>query len=99
MNSVVAIYETSAQAEQAVKELQRSGLDMKKVSIVVMDYHRDEHVVGDRAQYWGGAELYSIGIPKDSVEKYESTRQWEWQYTRRIGSSAPVLRADSLVSG
>ena len=28
-NSVVAIYETHTQAEEAVKELQRSGCDMK----------------------------------------------------------------------
>jgi hypothetical protein len=57
-NSVVAIYETHAQAEQAVKELQRSGFDMKKMSIVGKDYHTDEHVVGyynagDRMMYWG----------------------------------------------
>ena len=30
-NSVVAIYETHSQAEEAVKELQRSGFDMKKI--------------------------------------------------------------------
>jgi len=57
-NSVVAIYETHSQAEEAVKELQRSGFDMKKMSIVGKDYHTDEHVVGyynigDRMKYWG----------------------------------------------
>src|ERR1022692_4102769 len=57
-NSVVAIYETHTQAEEAVKELQRSGFDMKKMSIVGKDYHTDEHVVGyyktgDRMKYWG----------------------------------------------
>jgi hypothetical protein len=129
-NSVVAIYGTHAQAEEAVKELQRSGFDMKKMSIVGKDYHTDENVVGyyntgDRMMYWGkqgafwgglwgmlfgaaffaipgigpilvagplvawiigalegavvvgglsalGAGLYSIGIPKDSVVKYET---------------------------
>jgi hypothetical protein len=129
-NSVVAIYGTHAQAEEAVKELQKSGFDMKKMSIVGKDYHTDEHVVGyyntgDRMRYWGkmgafwggiwgmlfgaaffvipglgpilvagplvawiigalegavvvgglsalGAGLYSIGIPKDSVVKYET---------------------------
>jgi predicted nucleic acid-binding protein len=45
-NSVVAIYQTHAQAEEAVKELQKSGFDMKKMSIVGKDYHTDEHVVG-----------------------------------------------------
>ena len=129
-NSVVAIYGTHDQAEEAVKELQKSGFDMKKMSIVGKDYHTDEQVVGyynvgDRMKYWGtqgafwgglwgmlfgtaffaipgigplvvagplvawivaalegaavvgglsalGAGLFSIGIPKDSVVKYET---------------------------
>src|SRR5271170_399468 len=58
VNSVVAIYDTHSQAEEAVKDLQRSGYDMKKLSIVGKDYHTDEHVVGyyntgDRMMYWG----------------------------------------------
>jgi len=57
-NSVVAIYETHSQAEEAVKELQRSGCDMKQLSIVGKDYHTDESVVGyynagDRMKCWG----------------------------------------------
>ena len=57
-NSVVAIYETHSAAEEAIKELQKSGFDMKKMSIVGKDYHTDEHVVGyyntgDRMKYWG----------------------------------------------
>jgi uncharacterized membrane protein len=129
-SSVVAVYESHAQAEDAVKELQRSRFDMTKISIIGKDYHTEEHVVGyyntgDRMMCWGrrgafwggiwgllfgaaffaipgigpvlvagplvgwiigalegavvvggvsalGAGLYSIGIPKDSVLKYES---------------------------
>jgi uncharacterized membrane protein len=57
-NAVVAIYESHAQAEEALKELQRSGFDMKKLSIVGKDYHTEEHVVGyynagDRMKRWG----------------------------------------------
>ncbi len=57
-NSVVAIYKSHTEAEAAVKELQRSGFDMKKLSIAGRDYHSDEHVVGyyntgDRMKYWG----------------------------------------------
>ena len=57
-NSVVAIFETHSQAEDAVRELQKDGFDMKKLSIVGKDYHTDEHVVGyyntgDRMMYWG----------------------------------------------
>ena len=33
-NSVVGIYETHSAAEEAIKELQKSGFDMKKMSIV-----------------------------------------------------------------
>ncbi len=57
-NAVVAIYESHSQAEEALKELQRSGFDMKKLSIVGKDYHTEEHVVGyynagDRMMRWG----------------------------------------------
>jgi uncharacterized membrane protein len=66
-NSVVAIYYTHAQAEEAVKDLQRSGFDMKKMSIVGKDYHSDEHVVGyynagDRMKYWGKLGAFWGGI-------------------------------------
>jgi len=57
-NAVVAIYESHSQAEEALKELQRSGFDMKKLSIVGKDYHTEEQVVGyyntgDRMMRWG----------------------------------------------
>ena len=57
-NSVVAVFESHDKAEDAVRELQKSGFDMKKLSIVGRDYHTDEHVVGyynagDRMKYWG----------------------------------------------
>jgi uncharacterized membrane protein len=128
-NSVVAIFKTHVEAEGAIKELQKSGFDMKKLSIVGRDRHTEEHVIGyynagERMKYWGalgafwgglwgllfgaaffwipglgpvviggplvswivaalegaavvaglsavGAGLYSIGIPKDSILKYE----------------------------
>jgi hypothetical protein len=129
-NSIVATYSSHAEAETAVKELQQSGFDMKKLSIVGRDYHTDEQVVGyynagDRMKYWGklgtfwggiwgilfgsaffwvpglgpllvagplvawiigaiegaavvggvsalGAGLFSLGIPKDSIVRYET---------------------------
>ena len=66
-SSVVAIYDTHAQAEEAVKELQRSRFDMKKISIVGKDYHTEEHVVGyhstgDRMMYWGKFGAFWGGI-------------------------------------
>ena len=57
-NSVVAVFESHDQAEKAIRELQKDGFDMKKLSIVGQDYHTEEHVVGyyntgDRMKYWG----------------------------------------------
>jgi uncharacterized membrane protein len=154
-NSVVAIYATHSQAEEAVKELQRSGFDMKKMSIVGKDYHTDEHVVGyynagDRMKYWGkqgafwggiwgmlfgaaffaipgigpvlvagplvawiigalegavvvgglsalGAGLYSIGIPKDSVVKYELALKSDKFLLLAHGTADEVAKAKDIM--
>jgi uncharacterized membrane protein len=66
-NSVVAIFESHNQAEDAVRELQKDGFDMKKLSIVGKDYHTDEHVVGyynagDRVMYWGTLGAFWGGL-------------------------------------
>ena len=66
-NAAVAIYDTHSQAEEAVKELQRSGIDMKKLSIVGKDYHTEEQVVGyyntgDRMKYWGKLGAFWGGL-------------------------------------
>jgi uncharacterized membrane protein len=66
-NSVVAIYPSHTAAEAAIKELQQSGFDMKKLSIVGRDYHTDEHVVGyynvgDRMKYWGKMGAFWGGL-------------------------------------
>jgi len=58
LESVVTVYETHLEAEQAVKELQAAGIDMKTLSIVAKDYHTEEQVVGyynmgDRMKRWG----------------------------------------------
>ena len=57
-NAVVAIYGTHEGAEEAIKELQRAGIDMRTLSIIGKDSHTDEHAVGyyntgDRMKYWG----------------------------------------------
>jgi uncharacterized membrane protein len=57
-NSVVAVFESHDQAENAIRKLQKNGLDMKKLSIIGKGYHTEEHVVGyyntgDRMLYWG----------------------------------------------
>jgi hypothetical protein len=154
-DSAVAIYDAHTQAEEAVKELQRSGFDITKMSIVGKDYHTDEHVVGyyttgDRMKYWGelgaawggfwgllfgaaffaipgigpvlvagplvmwivgalegavvvgglsavGAGLFSIGIPKDSVVKYESALKADKFILLAHGTAAEVARAKDIL--
>jgi uncharacterized membrane protein len=129
-DSIVAVYSTHSQAEEALRVFQTAQFDMKKLSIVGKDFKTEEHVIGfynagDRMKFWGkrgafwgtfwgmlfgsalflipgfghvmvlgplvgwivgalgegavvggltalGAGLYSIGIPKDSILKYET---------------------------
>jgi hypothetical protein len=57
-NAVVAIYDTHVGAEEALKKIQRAGIDMRTLSIIGKDSHTDEHPVGyyntgDRMKYWG----------------------------------------------
>jgi hypothetical protein len=57
-NAVVAIYDTHVGAEEAVKKIQRAGIDMRTLSVIGKDSHTDEHPVGyyntgDRMKYWG----------------------------------------------
>ncbi len=66
-NSVVAIFESHDKAEDAIRELQQSGFDMKKLSIIGKDYHSEEHVVGyyttgERMKYWGKLGAFWGGL-------------------------------------
>jgi hypothetical protein len=154
-NAVVAIYDSHSQAEEAVKELQRSGFDIKKLSIVGKGYHTEEQVVGfyntgDRMKHWGklgafwgglwgmlfgaaffvipglgpilaagpvvawivgalegavvvgglsavGAGLYSIGIPKDSVVKYEAALKSDKYLVLAHGTADVVAKAKDII--
>ena len=155
-NSVVAIYATHTAAEAAVKELQQSGFDMKKLSIAGRDYHTEEHIVGyyttgERMTAWGttgafwgwiwgllfggaffmipgigplmiagpfvgwlvaalegavvvgglsavGAGLYSLGIPKDSILKYETALKSDKYVLIVHGSVAETTNARDILS-
>jgi len=153
-NTVIAAYNSHSQAEEGVKELQRSGFDMKKVSIVGRGYHTEEQVVGyynagDRVKswakvgaFWGGicglifgaafsaipnigpilvvgplvaciggtlegvvvvgglsalgAWLYSIGVPKDNVLKYETAVKYDKFLVLAHGTADEVAKAKNL---
>jgi len=154
-NSVVAVYHTHTEADQAVKELQRGGVDLHRLSIVGKGYHTDEQVVGyyntgDRMKYWGkvgafwggfwgllfcsalfiipglgpilaagpvvawivaglegavevgalgalGAGLYSIGIPKDSIVRYETALKTDQFLLIVHGTAAEVAQARDII--
>ena len=66
-NVAVAIFNTHDEAENAVKELQKSGFDMKKLSIVGKGYHTEEQVIGfyhtgDRMKHWGKMGAFWGGL-------------------------------------
>jgi len=156
-NSVVAVYRTHTEADEAVKELQSGGVDMHKLSIVGKGYHTEEQAVGyyttgDRMKYWGkigafwggfwgllfgsafflipgigpilaagpvvawivaalegavevgalgalGAGLYSIGIPKDSIVKYEAALKTDQFLLIVNGTAAEVAKAKDIIEG
>jgi uncharacterized membrane protein len=61
--SVIAVFPSHTEAETAIKELQKSGFDMKKLSIIGKDYHTEENVVGyynkgDQIASWGKAGAF-----------------------------------------
>ena len=154
-NSAVAVFKDHADAEMAIKELQKGGLDMRKLSIVGKDYHTEEHVVGyyntgDRMAAWGkfgafwgwiwgllfgsaflfipglgpvmiggpilswiigalesalvvaglsalGAALVSLGIPHDSVVRYETAIKAEMYLLIVHGTQAEVEKAKTII--
>jgi hypothetical protein len=64
---VVAVYNSHAEAEQAVAKLSAASFDIKQVSIIGKDYHTQENVVGyyttgDRMKSWGGLGAFWGGI-------------------------------------
>ena len=156
----VALFDRHQDAERAIRELQRSGFDMKKLSIIGRDYHTEEHAVGfynagDRVKYWGkhgafwgaifgilfapaffwipgigpiltggiigsllmgaveggvvgaavvggtsalAAALASLGIPKDSVIRYEAALKADKFVVIASGTATDVERARVILS-
>lgn len=92
-SAVVGVFSSHQDAENAVKELQKSGYDMKKLSVVGKDYHSEEHVMGyyntgQRMATWGRFGLF-----------------WGWLWGLLFGSAfflipglGPVMVGGPLVS-
>ena len=156
-NSVVATFDNHSQVEIAIKALQTSGFDMRRLSVVGKNYHTEEHVVGyyttgDRMKYWGklgafwggvwgfifgsafffipgigplvvggplvswivgalegatlygglsafGAGLFDIGIPKDSIVKYQTSLRSGKLLLVAHGTPDEVKRAKDVLQG
>jgi uncharacterized membrane protein len=66
-NSVVAIYNTHTDAEEAIRELQKNDLNMKQVSILGKGYQTEEQALGyyntgDRVKFWGKLGAFWGGL-------------------------------------
>lgn len=60
---LIATYDTHARAEDMIRELDRAGFDMKRLSIIGRGYHSEDHPVGfytrgDRMKTWGGVGAF-----------------------------------------
>jgi len=65
--SAVHVFNTHSEAEQAVRALNKAGLDVTKLSIVGRGYHSEErpvgfYTLGDRIKSWGGVGAFWGGI-------------------------------------
>ncbi len=61
------VFDTRADAEEAIQSLSRSGFDVKQLSLLGKGYHSEEHPVGfytagDKIKAWGGAGAFWGGI-------------------------------------
>lgn len=152
---VVAVFDRHQQAEEAVRELGRSGFPIQQLTIIGKGYHSDEKVigfynVGDRIKLWGkngafwgglwglfvggvfmtvplvgpivvlghlgamllgaaegallvggvsalAGALASIGIPKDSVVRYEEALKADRFLVLAHGAPEEIKRAHELL--
>ncbi|WP_353268458.1 general stress protein [Gemmatimonas sp.] len=67
LEAVVAVFPTHETAEQAVRDVQRAGFDMKKLSIIGKDYQTEQDVVGyystgGRMKAWGKQGAFWGGL-------------------------------------
>ena len=60
-NAIAAIFDSNIQAEESIERLRRSGIDLKRLSVVGKDHSRGAYVVGcfstgDRVRYCGNSD-------------------------------------------
>jgi len=64
-NVTVGIYSSHESAEAAIRELEKSGFDMKQLSIIGKDYHTEKQALGfydtgERIKVWGKLGAFKI---------------------------------------
>jgi hypothetical protein len=154
-NAAVRIYDPQAETEKAIKELQRSGFDMNKLSIVGKDYCTTENGIAyyntsDRMKVWRqlgdiwgglsgllfgsafflipgigsvivfgplvsriiaalegavmvgrlsalGAGLYSIGVPENSILRYEKALKSDKFLVIAHGTADEMARVNRIL--
>ena len=67
IEAVVAVYDTHDAAEKAVRDVQKAGFDMQRLSIIAKDYQTEEGVVGyystgGRMKAWGKSGAFWGGL-------------------------------------
>jgi hypothetical protein len=102
-NSIVAVLNTHIEAKEGVRKLQRAEFDMKKLSILGKDYAWIICALEGAAVVRGlsavGAALYSIGIPKDSIPKYEGSLKANKFLVIVHGTTEEIDQARDLLHG
>ena len=157
LHSTIAIFDSHADAEAAVRRLAQAGYPIAQLSILGKGYHSEEEVVGfynmgDRVRLWGkngalwgglwgllttgvfmtiplvgpvvvlghlaamvagalesaaiagglgaiGGALASIGVPKDSVLRYEQALRADKYVVVVHGDAQEAQRAQDLLAG
>lgn len=67
LDTVLAVYPTQAEAQEAVKTLQHAAFDMRNLSIIGRDYHTEQDILGyynsgDRIRFWGKLGAFWGGL-------------------------------------
>jgi len=67
LDTVLAIYPTQAEAQEAVRTLQHASFDMRNLSIIGRDYHTEQDILGyynsgDRIRFWGKLGAFWGGL-------------------------------------
>jgi hypothetical protein len=94
LNSIVAVYDTPADAVQGANDLHQAGFDMAKLSIAAREHPGPDHIIGccnsgAQVKYWG-----KMGALWGKLAGY-----WAGAAFFELPTVGPVLLAGPLVSG